>query len=835
MRVEFYAPDEFVVAQCTFEERLIPREAGFLWVPARKRWITTDDSVAIRIPQRFLAASAKRALGLAVDSLLIPEGLDYLPFQEDGIRFALERKDTLIADQPGLGKGHPLSTRVLTPAGWTAIGALALGSTVIGSDGKPTRVTGVFDRGMMPVYRVSFSDGASVVTDGDHLWQLTDLRTVETREMGAMVIRKERIAIPWMSAPAELYPMDLPMPPAVAAIDMATDGGKVRGVTINPVYTDIFDNRPDLFARGSKAQRLAYLRGFVRTIGRVVDEDEHLRISLVGSVRNSQVAASVVECVRSLGGMAVTARKPRRLLVDFWLPPEIRLVILGLDKESERKKPKKRLRKAKFDLPLREVVDVRPAGQDLVRCISVSAPDQLYVVEEYIVTHNTIQAMGVFNSLPSARRGLIVCPASLKGNWFKEFEKWDVHGRSVDVADGKYFPTSDYVIINYDILHKHEEVLKTRVWDAGAFDESHALKNHDSRRTRQALGGRMRVKPEKGPYKTVTIDPLPIRRRLFLSGTPLANKPIDLFTTAQACDPYGFGVGKDNLSAFETFAYRYNGAYTDSMGNLTMGEPRNLSELNERMKATFMIRRLKADVLKDLPPKVRQIIPLSSEGLKAKVNAEKDSLLAMLDTYEQMMGIQKNMSTAELLEAVLRVHPSTWEKYAEINDSDGAIDMPLTRLANARQELAIAKLPMVLEYVGNLLADDEKVVVFGYHQAVIEGLLEKFPDACCIYGKTPKHKRTAQQERFQTDPEARVFIGQYTAAGTGFTLTAARHVVFAELTWVPHELLQAEDRIHRISQLAVAHAHHLVVQGSLDDTFVARLIAKMAAIEEALD
>ena len=119
-------------------------------------------------------------------------------------------------------------------------------------------------------------------------------------------------------------------------------------------------------------------------------------------------------------------------------------------------------------------------------------------------------------------------------------------------------------------------------------------------------------------------------------------------------------------------------------------------------------------------------------------------------------------------------------------------------------------------------------------KGTVEALAEKFPEFGVIYGKTPMGKRQGIVDHFQESGQPGI-IGQLTAAGTGYTMTKAHHCVFAELTWVPHELHQAEDRIHRIGQEDVCWEHYLVVEGSLDDSMIDKLHYRIRVIEEALD
>lgn len=847
MRIDFL-DEEYVVVHCTYDERHIPKAAGFAFDPDRRKWATGAPGRALTLVD-FCTDRARQALGLG-GSIPVPDGLAYLNFQIEGIEFARPRPNTLIADQPGLGKGHPVSTRVLTPGGWKAVGDLRVGDKVITFDGSPTKVTGVFDRGLLPIYMVGFHDGAEVQVDAEHLWTVIDAddvpHDIDTLQLAAALHNRTDLAIPTLSGPAEVNPT-----PGLNYLLAGAHFGSL--LCSRKRRFEVFAEPPNFgdprdYAMGAPGQLIDFMRGVVNHCGLI--RDHHLDLDFVRTAVGEQMAAAVLAIVRQLGGLAYVIRKFRRLRVQIHLPAGIAYPMFGYMNYTGGRL-QARWQKFKPGVPRRTVAYVRASGRDQVRCIAIEDASRLYVTEHHILTHNTIQAIGLFNGVPQLKNGLIIPPASLKTNWLKEWEKWTTRkDLSIDICYGtKNFPTSDVVIINYDILQYHADSLRAKEWHVGAFDEAHALKNKDAKRTKHVIGGMFEEKdPTSKKKKRFRIEPIPLQRSLFLSGTPLANKTGDLWPIIQRCDPTG--MGKDYYEFHKYFC----GAYYDAYGQFVpngVPEDSRLRELNGFAKDRFMIRRMKADVLKELPEKIRQIVPLPPDGLKAKINAEKKALTDLLDAYEKMIGIQGNMTDAELVDAVMRIPPTTWEKYAAAqDDEDTRLDMPLNRLANARQELAVAKLPMVIEYVNNLLEQDEKVVVFGYHRAVIEGLQEHFRKSnrmktACIYGATPmesarhpERTRQAQAEMFQNDDLCRLFIGQYTAAGTGWTLTAARHWVAAELTWVPHELLQAEDRIHRIGSEIhgdTVWCHHLVAQGSMDDAMVSRLVEKMRIIELALD
>lgn len=430
----------------------------------------------------------------------------------------------------------------------------------------------------------------------------------------------------------------------------------------------------------------------------------------------------------------------------------------------------------------------------------------------------TIQAVGSMNEL-RARRTLIVCPASLKNNWAKEIAKWSTQDSfSVGIAD-KIFPSTESVIINFEILKKFHKELRSRVWDLIVVDEAHNLKNPKSQRTKEVYGGgygKGRVKPLRGKV------------RLWLTGTPILNKPIDLFPMCKEFDPQG--LGKD----WEHFVYRYCNAHEGSFGLDTSGSS-NLEELKFKLRSSFMLRRLKSQVLTDLPPKRRQIIELPARGM---VKVVRDELSFFEQNMATLEGLNERFNPEEPIDpvaAMALVHEITGDTMSEKAEKlDRVEGLMFESAAVLRKDVAIAKTPMSIEYIKRLLEAEDKVIVFAHHKEVIDMLKEAFPDHACITGETPVKKRQEEVDKFQ-ETATPVFIGNIQAAGVGHTLTASTHVVFVEITWVPAEMSQAEDRAHRIGQLGNVHIHYLVVEGSLEANIIHALIEKEEIIDAALD
>lgn len=407
----------------------------------------------------------------------------------------------------------------------------------------------------------------------------------------------------------------------------------------------------------------------------------------------------------------------------------------------------------------------------------------------------TMESLGVLNADPSATKVLIVCPASLKLNWLRESERWLVEERRIGVA-GKTFPDeADVVIINYDILAKWAKKLR-RAWDVLIVDECHYVKNKKAKRSKRLYA-------------------IEARRKLFLTGTPVLNRPAELWAAVSFLAP-------DEFPNFWAFAKRYCTPHKNRYGWDFSGSA-NLGELHDRLCSTIMIRRTKADVLDDLPPKRRQVIELASDHLAGLIRVEDEAW------HEHERRLTK-------LRRITRAPRGREVSEEELKHLREGVNASFGELAKLRQVTALAKVPLVVAHLRDVLEDVPKVVVFAHHRAVVAELAEPFGDAAVtLTGADGIEDRQAAVDRFQTDETCRVFVGSITAAGLGLTLTAASHVLFAELTWVPAHLTQAEDRTHRIGQTDSVLVQHLVLQDSLDARMVGTLLQKQHVIDRVVD
>jgi SWI/SNF-related matrix-associated actin-dependent regulator 1 of chromatin subfamily A len=394
----------------------------------------------------------------------------------------------------------------------------------------------------------------------------------------------------------------------------------------------------------------------------------------------------------------------------------------------------------------------------------------------------TIQAISYMN-MEDRFPALVICPATLKLNWRNEIEKWSIKNPSVQILSSKeeFDTKADITVINYDILGKFFDKFILRKYKLIIADEVHYVKGYRSQRSKL-----VKKLSKNIPY------------RLGLTGTPLVNRPMEIWNIVNMIKP--------GLFNFRHFSNRYclNGFIPDFRNGAS-----NLDELQDKLRASVMIRRLKKDVLKELPDKRRILIPFDSGALKQN--------LGLLRETSKKIKLERKKGT----------------KLEDLGHTELGLINEIERM---KQEAVKAKLPMSIKFIENLIEEKDKVVLFAHHRNVIEQLLDKFGDvAVVIHGGVNLDARQEAVERFQTDVKIKLFIGSMQACSEGITLTASSDVVFLEFGWTPAVHQQAEDRCHRIGQKNSVTVYYLALEGSID-IYVAKLIQeKQIIIDQALD
>jgi SNF2 family DNA or RNA helicase len=395
---------------------------------------------------------------------------------------------------------------------------------------------------------------------------------------------------------------------------------------------------------------------------------------------------------------------------------------------------------------------------------------------------------------------LIVVPATLKLNWQNEAARW-LPGRTVTVLNGtkpEAFLHGDIVIINYDVLYAWAEVLSLIPWKALVCDEAHYCKDKKARRS-QAV--KAIIKATAPQY------------RFFLTGTPLVNRPIEATNLLDL-----LGYLRPVFGGFMTFAKRYCDATQGRFGwDFTHANMALLPELNERLRATCMVRRLKMDVLTELPAKQRADVPVD---LDPRIMAE--YYRAQNDVIEWLQETAGNARAERAMRAEA-----------------------IVRINTLRKLIAQAKLKSIVAWAANFTGYDKKtgtwdedapkLVIFAHHISLQDALQKAFPEAAYIRGDQSKASVEEHKARFQNESSCKMIICSLKAGGFGHTLTAASNVALCEADWSPHTMVQAEDRTHRIGQRDAVTAYYLLAEGTVDGEMARLLHSKQRVIDAAVD
>ena len=404
----------------------------------------------------------------------------------------------------------------------------------------------------------------------------------------------------------------------------------------------------------------------------------------------------------------------------------------------------------------------------------------------------TASFIGLWN-IERPRRTLILCPASLCLNWEREFRKFGIDVPEIQIVKSTKATLikEGIVIVNYEKVVKLHGQLIEEFWDLAGFDESHKLKNNKAAVTKHVYG-----QWHKEPAKR--IFPIPKHRLVLITGTPMLSRPSEMWTAVKEVDPNG--LGRD----WRDYHLRYCGMYKNQFGGFVTSGATNTGELSEKV-ALFAIRHTKKDVLKELPSATHQVIPLEPDSSQEKLLAEENGLL---------VGAGFDISG-----------------FDPTNDT---IRLPLDLIATIRKQIALSKLPSIYEIAEDFM-EGGKLVIGAHHREVIENIHNKFPGSVMLYGGMSNEAKQASVDRFQNDPDCKLFIGSLMAAGVGITLTAASQMMFVESDWTPGIMMQFCDRIMRIGQKSACHYLYPVLAGSLDEKMLSKWLKKKSIIDSIID
>ena len=382
-----------------------------------------------------------------------------------------------------------------------------------------------------------------------------------------------------------------------------------------------------------------------------------------------------------------------------------------------------------------------------------------------------------------AKKVLIICPASLKINWSREIENYT--DNSIYICEGKNFSSDHhFVIVNYDIIKNFHDIKDKETsqiinskFDLVIIDEAHYIKNSQAQRT-----------------KLINHFVKNINRVWLLTGTPITSRPIDYYNllslvespvaqnwmayVIRFCEGYQFRAGQRKV-------WNVNGAS-------------NLDELRERTSKQIL-RRLKTDVL-DLPEKIISPIYLR---LKSK-------------EYENLMG-------------------EYFDWFRNNKEESSSLTIQFSKLMKVRQVIAEEKISQTIELAENILEQGKKVIIFSNFTEPLKRIHEHFGKmSVYLDGSTSKPARQKAVDDFQDSDKVKVFCGNIKAAGVGITLTSAEVVIFNDLSFVPSDHSQAEDRAYRYGQKNSVLVYYPLFENTIEGAIYDILIRKKGIFETVM-
>jgi len=399
----------------------------------------------------------------------------------------------------------------------------------------------------------------------------------------------------------------------------------------------------------------------------------------------------------------------------------------------------------------------------------------------------TVQAIMLYDLLKEAglvKNVLVVCPSSLKLNWQEEFKKW-ANKESVVLTcrnfDSVDVEKEEVVIVNYENLSKFVD----RGWkfDLVIFDESHYVKNLKAQRTKNAIELASRAK-----------------YRILLTGTPMANHAWELYSQLKIVYP--------DFMSYSQFCFNFCEVEDVELRDRTVRRFFGFKNQDDLKKVfeIFSIRRVKEDVLEELPQKQRVLIKVDSSTELNKISAQILNEIESLKNLKELSKEEFDVRKRVIFEKIEQFRQRAWHEKKE----------------------------QVKEFIKDVLEQEKKVVVFVWHREAIEYLKEELKEynPVCLHGGVSAEERQEVVKRFQEEDNCRVCIASFKVAGLGFTLTSASIAAFCEFDWNPATIVQAEDRLHRISQKSSVTYYYLVCSETIDELIIRTVLEKIESLRD---
>lgn len=791
----------------------------------------------------------------------------------------------------GLGKALKWDTLILLENGsWKFICELTLEDRVVGSDGLGHTVLGVYPQGIRELYRVTFSDGSWVDCDDEHLWtvntpyrrwakqpprikslneirqRLTDkagnrlhfipmVSPIKGQEIGTLPLDPyllgaligdgtfKRYGVGFSTVDAEMLSLLEKLLPEGCEFkhsqncDYYITNKEWRQNHVLHALNNLFGDGPHLsrekyiptlYLTSPKECREALLQGLLDTDGHVTQDN-----NVEFATTSDMLACDVREVVQSLGGIAPIRTANNAFGVYYRmsiaLPGNIRP--FRLSRKAEVYHPR-----VKYP-PARSIVSVEPVGKAEAVCISVDTSDKLFIVNEYILTHNTVCTIAAVEHLISeglVAGGLLIVPSALKYQWAREVEKF-TDGANVLVIDGtpkqrreQYFRVKsgevEYAILNYEQVVNDWEIVSRLPRDFIVLDEATYIKSPSATRTK-------RVRKLEATYKWA------------LTGQPVENKAEELYSIMQWVDPDVLG----NYKIFDsTFISR------DSWGKVK--RYKNLPLLYKTVSEAMVRATWAEPGIREQMPRIvedTRLVPFNSDGAKLYRSISFDlsyelsqMRLGGFDLDAHYMGVNNHDEGAGTVMSrmmALRMlcdHPDLIRWSASNGGSEYCTE--LVNTGRTKKLLGEPKLLATVDLIKEILEEDpaNKVVLFSYFKYMLD-LIGDATEHLTIHTKFTGSMNAKQKDQakiqFQTDSNTRLFLSS-DAGGYGVDLPQANYLLSYDLPFSAGALAQRQARIVRLStQFDHVTIISVLMAGSIEERIYDALTQKQSISDAIVD
>lgn len=738
------------------------------------------------------------------DNMETNKGRKLKEHQKIGAKFLVGNKKAILADSMGTGKMQDVDTIIPTPNGYKRFGDLSVNDEVFGSNGNIYQVVQVYPHQNKDIYEIEFNDGTVSNAGLDHLWIVKQPNEKNWYVLSLDDIVKGHL---WQN---KTYQIPVCSPVDYTKKDYLLDVYKLGNAIANGNVVNI----PSEYKFGSIEQRKDLIKGILDINGEIDLENNYITYQ----TNNKTLVNDFVEIINSLGGICYVSGEID-YKISFILP------FCPFNLLNKRNLFDKIKNNFEFYKTIKSIKYLKTCD---AMCIKVNSPNESYLTNDYIVTHNTTTS--IIAALGGGYKNiLIITTASLKTNWKKDLVLYE-NEENIEIINGSTWkPGKKFTIINYDIIdnfyevpmepvYKIEEVkdvngcvVETLKVPVMIKDKKTGKLTHKMQKSRKKKDIQESLKnsplflqnydcviideaqklSNKGSIRYTAISDFLIKsspKAIFLlTGTPLTNNPMNLYNILKLIDA-------DVTRDYKYYVERYCGGKEhhkrDGGKYWTFDGPAHLDELREKIKDVY-IRRLASET-------------------------------------GEMVGKQIIKKYYDLNPTQKYEYDKLWEEYQNSQDDEKQEEneqyRQLIEGSLVRQFLAKEMTQNTIDMVDDYIENGEKVVIITCFQEEMDILQKYFGKHCVTYnGSMSTKQKDKAQDAFLNDDNVKVFIGQIVAASVGLSLPIAKTLIFNSFSFSSADNKQAEDRVYRLTQ---THDVEIIYQ-LFNDTWTQEMFDKV--------